>query len=352
MRAVCIVTMSVCLPMFGLAQVSGGTLGGGGFAGATFASGAGNGISSIYGMDPLGPGAVRGPISIGSLQTNLRFDPPSGVSPRGVTGEYQGRSVAGKSYFKRTLMDGTRHEYFGYEVLVEEQQPGTYLATFGKSGVSLLEGAVTADASMAQWSVRTLALPEPKVVRDGDIISIELMRDAATGERLTDEITIQPFSRGRLPIALAPRVVVSPGNRPVPTVVRPVPTVEGTARDFSAADGEMRLLQPRATLNGTPLPVTARASIVTGSLVWCYLPGRGRYVLSLVPHPELDFQKAGEIRGGTITLKLGGDAITLESPGEVTSGGAPYNLYVLRDPEWEPTAQAQKGEIAFGSVGT
>jgi hypothetical protein len=85
-------------------------------------------------------------------------------------------------------------------------------------------------------------------------------------------------------------------------------------------------------------------------LVWFYIPGRGRYILSLVPRPELEFHKAGEVRGGRITLTLNGDAITLECFSEIATGHAPYNLYVLRDSKWEPTAQAQKGQLAIGSV--
>jgi hypothetical protein len=169
---------------------------------------------------------------------------------------------------------------------------------------------------------------------------------------LIDDITIQPFSQrpaigpsARLGLQGLPGLI---GQAPLRN--RAVPTVDGTPRNFSAADAEMRLTQPQATLNGTPLSTAARVSSVTGSLVWFYLPGRGRYILSLVPRPELDFQRAGEVRGGAISVTLGGDIITLESPAEIAAGHAPYNLYVLRDPDWEPTTPAQKGHFAVGSV--
>ncbi len=129
--------------------------------------------------------------SVGNLQTNLRVDPPTGAPPQGLTFDFHGRSIVGKTYFTRTLMDSVNHEYFGYEVLLEEQQPGTYLATFGKTAVSPMEAAATASAGLRPWSARLLGLPEPKVVRDGDIISIELMTNAATGDKLIDDITIQ-----------------------------------------------------------------------------------------------------------------------------------------------------------------
>ena len=112
----------------------------------------------------------------------------------------------------------------------------------------------------------------------------------------------------------------------------------------------MQIRQPRVTLNGAAQSTAARTPNANGSLVWFYLPGRGRYVLSLAPRPELDFKKAGELRGGSIKFTLGEDTITLECSNEIASGHAPYVLYVLRDAVWEPTAQAQKGQFAIGSV--
>jgi hypothetical protein len=342
MRAIHVVTMAACLPICGLAQgvsISGGT-----------GSGYSNGISTIHGNGTIvgaSRAPVRGPIGLGSLQTNLRVDPPTGAPPQGLTCDYHGRGIVGTTYFTRTVMDNVNHEYFGYEILLEEQQPGTYLATFGKQVVSPMEASAT---GLSQWSVRTLALPEPKVVRNGDIISIELMTDGATGDKLIDDITIQPFSqRPTMPSLARARVQGLPGA-PAPLANRAVPTVEGTARDFSAADAEMRLTQPRATVNGIAQSTAGRVATVTGSLVWFYLPRRGRYILSLVPRPELDFQKGGEVRGGAIALALGADAITLECPVEIATGNAPYNVYVLRDPEWEPAAPAQKEQFAVGSV--
>jgi hypothetical protein len=127
--------------------------------------------------------------------------------------------------------------------------------------------------------------------------------------------------------------------------------VSGDARDFSAADAELQISQPRVTLNGAPQNTATRgAANVRGSLVWFYLPEHGRYILSLAPRPDLDFQKAGEVRGGAITFTVGDDSIQLECPTPIATGNAPYYLYVLHDPEWEPTAQAQKGQFAVGSV--
>jgi hypothetical protein len=91
------------------------------------------------------------------------------------------------------------------------------------------------------------------------------------------------------------------------------------------------------SVNGKLLPATANfTGGVTGAAVSFYIPDLGRYFLSLAPHPELGFQKAGEIRGSSINLKIGSDEITLECNGRVAPGDAPYNLYVLYDAGWRP----------------
>ena len=126
----------------------------------------------------------------------------------------------------------------------------------------------------------------------------------------------------------------------------------------------MHLIQPRLTINGVEQSFTGQpqpgapvlSSIplnrnATGSLVWFYVPGKGRYILSLIARPELDFKQAGELRGGLAKFTLDGDTFTVECPAEIAEGHAPYSLYVQRDALYEPTSQKQKGQFATGSVG-
>jgi hypothetical protein len=126
----------------------------------------------------------------------------------------------------------------------------------------------------------------------------------------------------------------------------------------------MRLTQPRLAINGVEESFTSQSQTgppmlsaiplnrnASGSLVWFYVPGKGRYILSLAARPELEFKKVGELRGGLIKFTVDGDTFTVECPIEIAEGHAPYNLYVLSDPLYEPTSQRQKGQFAVGSVG-
>ena len=358
MRAISLF-MALSLAECGFAQ--GVTVSGG------FGLSSGGGVSRIDGSGAImggGAGALVGgrQVGTGSLQVTLRSDGKPFAYSTSLTTSFRGSSTAGLSYFTRTVMDGAKHEYFGYEVLLEQQQPGTYRTTFGPIGFSTMEMA-SMGMPAKEWSPRTLTLPESKIVHDGDLISIELINDAARGEKLIEDITVGPFSQP------FPKQVMPPGFAgagPLLTSRIPtsrIPTVDGPARDFSAGDAEMRLTQPRFSINGeeqsftqsqpgstmlSGIPVNRNAS---GPLVWFYTPGKGRYILSLIARTELDFKKAGELRGGLIKFTVDGDSFTVECPVEIAGGGAPYNLYVLRDPLYEPTSQRQKGQFAIGSVG-
>ena len=75
------------------------------------------------------------------VESTLRTDPPSS----GLRGKFnvlvpRTKSIrVGPTFFSRILMDRANHTYFGYELFVEQQQPGDYLATFGKLGVTPLD---------------------------------------------------------------------------------------------------------------------------------------------------------------------------------------------------------------------
>jgi hypothetical protein len=319
MRGICVV-VALCLPMCGLAQ---------------------------------------------TVVDHLRADPPSSGLERRFNRLSSSQTNRGVLFYTRTYIDNANHIYFGYEATMEQLQPGDYLVTFGKLGLTPLDLASRYQPSKinpAEWTSQDLpAIPAPQLAHNGDVIPIELFEDAATNAKLFDDIEIGMSAPPALPggarvIFQNPVMVLTPppltmSGGLVPPNSRAVPAVEGPARDFTAADAEMQIRQPRVTLNGAAQSTAGRGpAVANGSLTWFYLPGRGRYILSLAPRPELDFQKAGEVRGGSIKFTLGADTITLECPIEIASGHAPYVLYVLHDPVWEPTAQAQKGQFAIGSV--
>jgi hypothetical protein len=275
-------------------------------------------------------------------------------------------TAAGHRYF----YDEGTHVYFGYDILMQhDAQTDTFRVNCYELSIGPLDFAEAAPAPVnpAEWKKLPLpALPAPQVVRPGDALSVEVFADPNTGRKLVDTVRIQQGMQNLIMQSLQqPNAAVlqqlqrlnatrfqvyrrAPGGS-VPAAA-PAPTVSGTARDFSVEDAELRLAQARVEINGTPQELLGSARAASGTLVWFYLPHRGRYILSLAPRPELGFVKAGEVRGGVITFTLDKDQFTLETPAMVASGDAPYILYVLHDPDWEPTAQGQAGYLLIGSV--
>jgi hypothetical protein len=285
-------------------------------------------VACARGQSNSGAWWVKNTVGRIGVNPTLRTDPPSSPLAYRFSETSRGRSITnGPTFFSRILIDKTNRVYFGYEFLLEAQpQQGAYLATFGKLGATALDLAAGSIPD-ASWAILALpSIPEPRIVHDGETISIELYL-SPSGEKLIDDIRINPPATPRTPPS--------------------VPTVSGSARDFSITDAEIVLTDPRVTVNGRR-QITPPIDRIRGPLVWLYLPEHGRYVLSLVARP--DFKQAGEIRGGVIAFTLGGDSVKLECPTPIATGDAAYHLYVMRDAQWAPAMDRQKDRPMLGTV--
>ncbi len=135
-----------------------------------------------------------------TAKPSLRADPPSSGLTQKFAGSMRGRaSPKGQFFSSRFVVDNVNHVLFGYELLLVQQQPGTYLATFGKLGLTPLELSMDmlpqTQIDWREWTTRPLpSIPKPRTVHDGETISVDLFVDAATGEKLIDDIRIQSSS--------------------------------------------------------------------------------------------------------------------------------------------------------------
>lgn len=279
-----------------------------------------------------------------AIDTTLAADPPTSTLLQrfAASTRYSPNAGAGPAFNIRIIFDPAKREYFGYELLLERPQPGVCLATFGRLGITPLNLAAILSLRGQQaplnqnWTALAQpALPEPRVLHNGDRMTVELLTEPVTGDKLIDLIQIN---------------FVAPPPPPA-WYTRPIPTVSGPARDYAATDADLILDEPRVFLNGErQVAPGAALHEARGPLVWLYLPEHGRYVLSLVPRPGFDFKKSGEVRGGTITFAIDGDAIKLDSTVLMASGESAYNVYVLRDRAWEPISDRQKDQPVIGTV--
>jgi hypothetical protein len=248
----------------------------------------------------------------GSFSYQTRLEPP--VPP--LADNVSGGLLCTGSGAHRAIADPALRKYFGYDIDFEPgSQADTYRLTLKPLSVTPKEMGLS-DA--IGWSPLALPpLPPPQIVSVGDTIALDLFVNPVTGQKIVDYIRIEdlPHRAGKR-AASAER-----------------------ARDFTASDAELRLIEARASVNSKWV---ASLGDVTASLVSFYLPQHGRYILALVPHPELGFQRAGEIRGTSLSFTVGGDTIAFECRDRIASERASYNLYVRYDPGWTPKGEAAR----------
>jgi len=284
------------------------------------------------------------PTRIGIIPS-VRTDPPFSSLMKRFVPSLRADAFANRpAFFSRVFIDEPHHTYVGYELLVERKDQGTYLVTVGRLGETPIELAASLSARLAidlSWTLLPLpAIPEPRLFHEGETLSIEVFADASTGDKLIDDIRINPPA----PV----RFLSVPGAQPAQR--RPVPTISGDARDFAASDADLQIFLPRAVIvNGVDQKSIALRN-VRGPLVWLYLPDHGRYVFSLTPRAGLNFVKEGEVRGGVLLFTAGQDSIVMECAAPIAPGDGPYYLHVLHDADWEPTSEAQKVRPLLGSV--
>lgn len=138
----------------------------------------------------------------------------------------------------------------------------------------------------------------------------------------------------------APREAVKPA--PKPSVERadskldvtpPTVASEGAGankqetRDFSVADVQLRLTEPRLSINRRV--ETLGCSNAQGPLVWIDVPGYGRFVCSLVARPGYAFQKLGSVSGTKLSISTTDVDLEIETASPIVEGNGRFTLWVL-----------------------
>jgi len=123
-----------------------------------------------------------------------------------------------------------------------------------------------------------------------------------------------------------------------------------TPRDFTLADVEMTLDQPKVFVNGKL--ESAHRTAVSAPIVWLAIEGRGRFIVSLVPHETFGFKRNGVVSANGMLWRDGATEIRIESNSRIAPASGAFNLYVLHQPDWRgasPFGGMDRVEQAIGS---
>ncbi len=127
-------------------------------------------------------------------------------------------------------------------------------------------------------------------------------------------------------------------------------TTRPPSRDFYAEDAEFVLTSPILSLNGAGWELPKSLTAVKGKFVWVYLPGHGRYLLSLSPDAEAGLTLAGQVGGSTLDFQSQSDEIQIDAADRILMGSATYNLYMAHQPDWQPPSGTDRSAALMGST--
>ncbi|HEX8422986.1 MAG TPA: hypothetical protein VF634_06225 [Pyrinomonadaceae bacterium] len=220
----------------------------------------------------------------------------------------------------RVLVDAEGNFVFGYDLVVEPVAVTKQFRVSVKPLSAEFEERLRArqPAAAAKRAPQTVStLPREggaQLIDDGDAFALDLLVNAQTGVKIVDVVKVS-FDRAKLWSA--------PPRRSVPL------------RDFTLGNVELAMRDYKLTINGELAGGGQKSSRgFAGALIWFYVPARGRFIVSLMPHEGYDFQKVGRIENNKISFKLGEDLYEWTSSAPVVGNGGNWNLWVLHDAEY------------------
>lgn len=235
-----------------------------------------------------------------------------------------GAVSSNKGHFSRTLFDSKQGRYYGYDLFVEPREGSFFQVRIEPLSLSTSELAASRIVDSSWTPIPLLKYPVIPLVPAGAVVSIDLLQNPATGQKVVDVLTFK-------------------STAPAPAVAS-----AGPPRDFSINDVEIRLESPRVSVNGQIVDASLRVGGgVSGQVLWFYLPERGRFAFSI--QPNRNYRRAGEVFDKTMDFTVGGDQYHVQSAAPIAPAAGRFHLYVLDEPRWTP-ARGSGASMILGAA--
>jgi len=154
---------------------------------------------------------------------------------------------------------------------------------------------------------------EPQTLNDGAEFSLDLLINQSSGVKIIDVVKVT-FDRTRLGND-------GPGLRP---------------RDFTLDAVALEMKDYSLLVNDNLIATSKSKTGGAGTLLWIYIPNRGRFIFSLFPREGYSFQKTGTIAGNKIEFTMDGDRYQWLSSAPILHEEGSWNLWVLHDVQYSP----------------
>jgi len=188
--------------------------------------------------------------------------------------------------------------------------------------------------------------PADMIVEDGDTIALDVLVNTQTAVKIVDliKITTKKPSSDSYTFDADGSSGFKSGSS-----VKSGSTDKQAARDFTLDDIKLlRLTAPKLLVGGALSALTGsdwKGGMIEGSTIYLYVPGKGRFVFSLFPHDNFNFQKDAVVENNKIAFSFDGERYELISKTPIVNGvnGGNWNLWILNEPAYKP-------DLAFSSA--
>jgi hypothetical protein len=153
----------------------------------------------------------------------------------------------------------------------------------------------------------------PQTLDDGDAVSLELLVNNESGVKIVDVVSVT-FDRATLRES----------------------HLESAPKDFTLDAVELGVKNYSLLINGTLVNKSKSTIGFTGTLLWFYIPDRGRFIFSLVPREGYEFAKIAVVDDNRIEFSLNNERYEWLSSESILPNGGTWNLWVLHDPYYTP----------------
>ncbi|HEX8286921.1 MAG TPA: GWxTD domain-containing protein [Pyrinomonadaceae bacterium] len=256
-----------------------------------------------------------------------------------------------ESRVHRVIGDKTIGTYFGYDLVVEST------GETNKFKVSIRPLSINPPEQLRLNDLTASSLPKypaDMIVEDGDTIALDLLVNPQTKVKIVDLIKVtakKPQADSTLYTTSASGSGASSSNSGFGSGASggtrtTVNSQSGNkAQDFTLNDIKMRLTSPKLLVNGTPSSLRGSEwnGIIEGSVIYLYVPEKGRFIFSLFPRENFDFQKGALLENNKITFQANGELYELISSAPIVSSNGNWGLWVLNDANYKP-------DLTFGAA--
>lgn len=232
----------------------------------------------------------------------------SGIVPT-LQGGLRAQALVSEDQIIHRVLQNPKGEYiFGYDLVV------TAHADSKKFTITVKPLNATLGQQLAGGDIPTLREgAQPHVMDNGDSFALDLLVNQNAGVKIVDFVKVS-FERSKL---------WDDNAAPLP-------------RDFTLDAVALRIVNFRLSIGGNQVMTGLRRTDFAGALLWCYIEGHGRFILSLVEREGYAFAKTGVVHDNKIVFQVNGRQYEWLSSESILPGGGTWNVWVLHDPKYLP----------------